>query len=94
MEETKQICKIPLPLPSQGRDPEVSGLHEIAVKWLRTRVGNPCIDTLVHSDTQIETHTHAHGDNYINTLTCTDSFAVAALDPVSYAPCHHVAEFL
>ena len=55
----KQICEIPLLSLSQDRDPEVSGLHEIAVKRLGTRVGNPCIDTLAHIDMQIETDMHA-----------------------------------
>ena len=29
-----------------------------------------------------------------NTPTCTDSFGIAPLDPVSYSPCRHVAEFV
>ena len=54
----KQICRRTLPSPSQDRHSEVSGLYGITAKWLRTRVGNACIDT--HRDTQIDTHTHTH----------------------------------
>ena len=46
--KTKQITgssERPLLSPSQERDHEVSGLYDIAVKWLRTRVGKSCIDT-------------------------------------------------
>ena len=35
-----------------------------------------------------------HEGEQINTPTCTDSFAVAALDPVFYAPLQYVAEIL
>ena len=63
IEYTKDIFERPLSSPSQVRDPDVSGLYDITVKWLRTRVGNPCIDTLAHRDTQIDTDTHADTDN-------------------------------
>ena len=79
--KTKQVCERLLLSPLQDRDPEVSGLYEIAFKWLRTRVGNPCIDAL---DT----------DNETNTPTFTDSFAVTALDTVYYTTCQHLTEFL
>ena len=59
----KQICEILLPSPSQDRDAEVSGLYTITVKQLHKRVGNPCIDTLAHRATQLDTETHAHTDN-------------------------------
>ena len=55
----QKVERRPLPSPSQDRDPEVSRLYGITVKWLRTRVGNPCTDTLTHSDTQLDTDTHA-----------------------------------
>ena len=38
--------------PSQGRDPEISGLYGISMKCLRTRVGNPCIHARTHRDTR------------------------------------------
>ena len=59
-ENYKQICERPLLSPSQDRDPDVSGLYEITVKWLHTRVGNPCIDMLAHRDTQIGKRTRRH----------------------------------
>ena len=55
----KQICERPLLSQSEDRDREFSGLYKITVKWLRTRVGHPCIDTLVRRDTQIDTDTYA-----------------------------------
>ena len=58
-----QICERPLLSPSQDRDPEVSGLYEITIKWLRTRVGNSCIDALAHRDTQIYRDSSADTDN-------------------------------
>ena len=62
-ENYKQICERPLLSPSQDRDPEVSGLYDITVKWLRARVGNPCIDAFSHRDTQIDTDTYSDTDN-------------------------------
>ena len=98
---SNKICERPLLSPSQDRDPEVSGLYEITVTWLRARVGNPYINTLraqryADRHRQADTHvrTHADTDNNANTPTCTDSFAVAPLDPVSYAHCQPVAKFL
>ena len=49
--KTKQVCERLLLSPSQDRDAEASGLHEIAVKRLRARVGNPCTQTRTHADT-------------------------------------------
>ena len=80
--ERNKFVKGPLLSLSQDRDAEVSGLHESTVKRLRTRVGHPCTDT------------HAGTDNESNTPTYTDLSAVAALDPDSYTPSQHVAEFL
>ena len=40
--KNRQICERSLLSPSQDRDPEVSCLYEIAVKWLCTRVSNTC----------------------------------------------------
>ena len=91
--EKQMICERMSRSPSQDCDPGVSGLYTITIKQLHTRVGNPCIDTLAHRDTQIDTETHADTDN-ANTPVCTDSFAVANLDPVCYAACQHIAEFL
>ena len=44
------IFERPLPTPSQDRNPDISGQYEIAEKWLRTQVGNPCINASVHRD--------------------------------------------
>ena len=65
-----------LPLPSQDRDPEVSGLYEITAKWLRTRVGSepiqPYINTTLAHSRYADRHRHArrHRDRQINTLHC------------------------
>ena len=40
----------PFSSPSQCRDSDVSGLHEITAKCLYTRVGNPCNCTLTYTD--------------------------------------------
>ena len=79
----------------QDRELDHLGLYEVAVKWLRVRVGNPYIDTLAHTDAQIDTGTQADTET-INTIhhIRTDSFVFVALDPVSYTACQHVAEFL
>ena len=50
---------LPVPSPSQDRDPEVSGPYEITAKWLRTQVGNSCINTLTRAYMQIYANTRA-----------------------------------
>ena len=47
---------LPVPSPSQA---EVSGPYEITAKWLRTQVGNSCINTLARAYTQIYTNMRA-----------------------------------
>ena len=44
------IFERPLLSPSQGLDSQVSDLHEITARWLRTRVGNPCAHVFSHID--------------------------------------------
>ena len=39
------------------RDRDVSGLCELLGKWLRTQVGNPCINALALTDMQIDQDT-------------------------------------
>ena len=60
---TKQIFERPLLSQSRDRDPEFSGLYDITVKWLRTRVGNTCIYTLAHRDKHVDTDTYSDTDN-------------------------------
>ena len=63
---TEQTCDRPLLSPSQDRDPEIARLYEIAVKGLRTRVGNPYIDT--RAQRCAERHRHSRStDNENNT---------------------------
>ena len=50
---------LPVPSPSQDCDPEIPGPYEIIAKWLRTQVGNSCINTLARAYTQIYTNTRA-----------------------------------
>ena len=47
---------LPVPSPSQA---EVSGPYEITAKWLRTQVGNSCINTLTRAYMQIYANTRA-----------------------------------
>ena len=54
--KTKHICERSLlSLSQDSRDADVSGRCENTVKWLHTRVGNPCIGSLAHRNTQIDT---------------------------------------
>ena len=49
------------PSPSQDRAPKVSRLCDIAAKWRRTRVVNPCAHTLTQLRSERHRHTkHAH----------------------------------
>ena len=69
----------PLSSPSQGRDPDVSGVHEITTKWLGTRVSTRALITLTHTCTRI--YAGEHGDNQCNTLARAGSFAFASFGP-------------
>ena len=54
-----------------------------------------CACVSSRTDTQIDIiDTHADTDNSSKTPVCTNSSALAALDPAFCALCHHVAEFL
>ena len=57
----------PLPLPPQGRDPEVSGLYEIPVnaKWLRTRVSKASIRMLTQTATQIDAKQYTNMHRFV-----------------------------
>ena len=81
-----------LPPRSQGRAPQVSGRHDIISK---RRLWTPVSKPYLHMYTQDRhRHTRGHTAKPSNTPTFADLFAVASLDPVSYAPYQHVAEFL
>ena len=74
---TKQICERLLLSPSQDRDPELSGVYEITVKWLRTRVGNPCIDTASarrYADNRRHRHEQLHKYTYMHRFVCCRGF--------------------
>ena len=47
----------PLPLSSQDRESDVSGLYGISVKWLHARVSNLCITDTHVNNTHIDTYT-------------------------------------
>ena len=59
----------PSPSRSQDRDHEVSGLHDIIVNWLHTRVGKPIVYTLVRLRAQIRKCTHRHAHTHADTET-------------------------